>query len=319
VTISAWDEMGTVNRWLTHEVVARDLFARLPVITDADAWVAFSGGVGTLQEVALCRPPDPPSTARPGVTERRMVRLVREGFPEPPEMDTAVSHATLRLVAGGRLPETLRIHRPGRLVAFGPRDRVAPGFKGAAEAAARQGFGTVERLAGGRAAVFHEGTIALSWAVPDPRAREGIRPRFEALAEIVVEALRALGVDARIGEVPGEYCPGEHSVNARGRTKLMGVGQRIVYGAAHVGGVMVVAGADPIREVLVPVYSALDIEWDPATVGSVVEEAPREGWDAVVKALVDSFARRHDLEEDRLGAETLELARDLIPRHAIGP
>jgi uncharacterized protein (TIGR00730 family) len=54
VTISAWDEMVTVNRWLTHEVVARDLFARLPVITDADAWVAFSGGVGTLQEVALC-------------------------------------------------------------------------------------------------------------------------------------------------------------------------------------------------------------------------------------------------------------------------
>jgi uncharacterized protein (TIGR00730 family) len=54
VTISAWDDLVTVNRWLTHEVVARDLFARLPLITDADAWVAFSGGVGTLQEVALC-------------------------------------------------------------------------------------------------------------------------------------------------------------------------------------------------------------------------------------------------------------------------
>jgi predicted Rossmann-fold nucleotide-binding protein len=43
-----------VNEWLTHEVVARDLFARLPLITDAEAWVAFPGGVGTLQEVALC-------------------------------------------------------------------------------------------------------------------------------------------------------------------------------------------------------------------------------------------------------------------------
>jgi octanoyl-[GcvH]:protein N-octanoyltransferase len=251
------------------------------------------------------------------VTGRRAVRLVRDGFPQPAEMDTAVSHATLRLVAGGRLPETLRIHRPGRVVAFGPRDRVASGFEAAVEAARRQGFGRVERLAGGRAAVFHEGTIALSWAIPDPQAREGIRPRFEALAEIVVEGLRALGVDARIGEVPGEYCPGEHSVNARGRTKLMGVGQRIIDGAAHVGGVIVVDGAQPIRDVLVPVYSALDIEWDPATVGSVVEEAPEVGWDAVAEALLISFGRRHDLEEDRIGKETLGLATDLISRHAV--
>jgi lipoate-protein ligase A len=232
-------------------------------------------------------------------------------------MDTAVSHATLRLVAAGRLPETLRIHRPGRVVAFGPRDRTAPGFGAAVEAAGRRGFGTVERLAGGRAAVFHEGTIAVSWAIPDPRAREGIRPRFEALAGIVAQALRELGVDARIGEVPGEYCPGEHSVNARGRTKLMGVGQRIVDGAAHVGGVIVVEGTKTIREVLKPVYSALDLEWDPATVGSVVEEAPRLGWDVVVKGLMDSFGRRHDLEEDRIGQDTLALAKDLIPRHSV--
>jgi octanoyl-[GcvH]:protein N-octanoyltransferase len=251
------------------------------------------------------------------VTERRPVRLVRDGFPEPPEMDTAVSHATLRLVAAGRLPETLRIHRPGRVVAFGPRDRTAPGFGAAVAAAGRQGFGTVERLAGGRAAVFHEGTIAVSWAMPDPRAREGIRPRFEALAGIVAEALRELGVDARIGEVPGEYCPGEHSVNARGRTKLMGVGQRIVDGAAHVGGVIVVEGTEPIREVLGPVYSALDLEWDPATVGSVVEEAPGLGWDVVVKGLMDSFGGRHDLEEDRIGRETMALATDLISRHSV--
>ena len=232
-------------------------------------------------------------------------------------MDTAVSHATLRLVAAGRLPETLRIHRPGRVVAFGPRDRTAPGFGTAVEAAGRRGFGTVERLAGGRAAVFHEGTIAVSWAIPDPRAREGIRPRFEALAGIVAQALRELGVDARIGEVPGEYCPGEHSVNARGRTKLMGVGQRIVDGAAHVGGVIVVEGTEPIREVLRPVYFALDIEWDPATVGSVVEEVPGLGWDVVVKALMDSFGRRHDLEEDRIGQDPLALATDLIPRHSV--
>jgi uncharacterized protein (TIGR00730 family) len=54
VTMEPWAQRVPVNEWLTHEVVARDLFARLPLITDAEAWVAFPGGVGTLQEVALC-------------------------------------------------------------------------------------------------------------------------------------------------------------------------------------------------------------------------------------------------------------------------
>jgi uncharacterized protein (TIGR00730 family) len=84
VTISAWDDLVTVNRWLTHEVVARDLFARLPLITDADAWVAFSGGVGTLHEVALCWNLVQTELARPRplilVGERwdRQLRLFRE-------------------------------------------------------------------------------------------------------------------------------------------------------------------------------------------------------------------------------------------------
>jgi octanoyl-[GcvH]:protein N-octanoyltransferase len=248
----------------------------------------------------------------------RTLSLVRESFPEPVEMDTAVSHATLRLVAAGRLPETLRVYRPGPMVAFGPRDRVAPGFADAVAAARGQGFGAVERLAGGRAAVFHEETVAFSWAIPDPRAREGIRRRFQAVAEILVEAIRPLGVDARIGEVPGEYCPGEHSINARGRTKLMGVGQRIIDGAAHVGGVIVVTGADRVREVLIPVYRALGLDWDPATVGSVADEVPAVGWEEAAGAVERAFGDRFDLREVRLDGETLDAARGLVPRHAVG-
>jgi octanoyl-[GcvH]:protein N-octanoyltransferase len=163
----------------------------------------------------------------------RTIRLVRQGFPDPPEADTAVSHATLRRVSEGLEPETLRLHRPADVVAFGPRDRVAPGFGRAVAAAREHGFASIERLAGGRAAVFHQGTIAFSWAIPDPSAREGIRRRFDEIAGIIVEALRSLGIDARVGEVPGEYCPGEHSINARERTKLVGVGQRIIKDAAH--------------------------------------------------------------------------------------
>lgn len=244
--------------------------------------------------------------------------MIRAGFPEPDEMDTAVSHATLRLVARGEIPETLRLHRPADVVAFGPRDRVAPGFGPAVAAARALGFGAIERLAGGRAAVFHQGTLAFSWAIPDPSPRRGIRPRFEVIAGIMAEAFRSLGVDARVGEVPGEYCPGEHSVNARGKTKLMGVGQRVVADAAHVGGVVVVTGGDRVREVLLPVYDALELEWDPATVGSLEDEVPGTTWEEAEEAILDAFAARFDLEDGDLTEETLALARELAPRHAVG-
>jgi octanoyl-[GcvH]:protein N-octanoyltransferase len=244
--------------------------------------------------------------------------VVREGRPEPTELDTAISRATLDGVAAGRLPETLRVHRPGRVVAFGPRDRVEQGFPHAVAAARERGFGAVERLAGGRAAVFHQGTLAFSWAIPDPSPRDGIRRRFDEVADIMVGALRALGVDARVGEIPGEYCPGEHSVNAGGRTKLIGVGQRVVAGAAHVGGVVVVDDADTVRDVLLPVYEALDLAWDPATVGAVDLEVSGVTWDQVEGAVLTAFGGRFDLDEGRLEPETLALAQDLAPRHLVG-
>lgn len=75
LTISAWDDLVPVNPWLTHEVVARDLFARLPLITDAEAWVAFSGGVGTLHEVALCW-----NLVQTGLARPRPLLLVGEGW-----------------------------------------------------------------------------------------------------------------------------------------------------------------------------------------------------------------------------------------------
>src|SRR5690349_776676 len=187
----------------------------------------------------------------------RTIRLVSQGFPEPPAMDTAVSHALLRRVSDGLEPETLRLHRPGPVVAFGPKDRLQPGFAAAVRASAARGFGSVQRLAGGRAAVFHEETIAFAWVIPERDPRTGITSRFREISALVRDALRSIGVDARVGEVPGEYCPGEYSVNARGRAKVMGVGQRLVRQAAHVGGVIVVGGADRVRDVLLPVNDAL--------------------------------------------------------------
>ncbi len=41
------------NEWVAEERPAADLFARLRVLLDADAWIAVAGGVGTLAEIAV--------------------------------------------------------------------------------------------------------------------------------------------------------------------------------------------------------------------------------------------------------------------------
>lgn len=243
------------------------------------------------------------------------LRVVLESLPDDPALDTAVSRALLERVAAGELPETLRLARPGPIVAFGKLDVVGPGYREAVRAARAGGFEAIERLAGGRAAVFHEGTLAFSHAIPDPDPRPGVRPRFDAIADRVARALRSLGVDARVGEVPGEYCPGSHSVSAGGRTKLMGVGQRLISGGAHVGGVLVAEGAERVRDILVPVYDAMGLEWRPGATGAVADEVPGVGLDEVIEAVRDAFAADYELEEAELDPETLELARELAPQH----
>lgn len=244
-----------------------------------------------------------------------MLRLLTESFPENAALDTAVSRALMLRVAAGELSETLRISRPGANVAFGKRDAVSAGYGEAVRAARDGGFEAVERLAGGRAAVFHEDTIAFAHAVPDADPRSRVDARFEVTAELMVAAFRRLGVDARVGEVAGEYCRGAHSVSAGGERKLMGVGQRLVAGGVHVGGVVVVDGADRVRDVLLPVYAALRLDWRPETTGSLAGEAPGATWETVARAITEEYGQRYELEPATLDEETLTLARTLAPEH----
>jgi octanoyl-[GcvH]:protein N-octanoyltransferase len=216
-------------------------------------------------------------------------------------------------VAAGELPATIRIHRPAREVAFGRQDVVSPGYPAAVRAAEAAGFAGVERLAGGRAALFHEGTIAIARAYPDPHPPRRTYARFEEMSELVAAALASLGVDARVGEVSGEYCPGGYSVNARGSSKLVGIGQRMIRGGAHVGVVIVVSGSRLLRDTLVPVYEALGLDWDPDTAGSVSDELGRAvDRDEVTDALLSQLHGRQALSEGDLDAETLGLAERLL-------
>jgi octanoyl-[GcvH]:protein N-octanoyltransferase len=239
--------------------------------------------------------------------------LIRDSRPGP--LDVAISHSILTAVSEGRLGPTLRLHLPGAIVAFGRSDRLAPGYHAAVRTANAHGFAAVERLAGGHAAVFHEKTIAFSLALAEEDPKQGIRERFEMISSLMADAFTSLGVDARVGQVPGEYCPGDWSVNVGGKTKVMGVGQRLVKKAAHIGGVVVVDDGYRIRDVLIPVYRALGLDWDPRTAGSLADRSPGITTHLAMQSIESQFAQRFALTEGSLSGDVLQQADDLVEHH----
>lgn len=261
------------------------------------------------------------------------IRLIEASFADDGYLDTGISAALMRQVSRGEMPSTVRLHRTGPILAFGRLDRLRAGYGCAVEIAREHGYQAVERLAGGRAAVFHEGTISLSHAVrAEGRsgAYSGTRERFTEMSAMIAAALSELGADARVGEVEGEYCPGEFSVNAGGTSKLAGIGQRVIVGGAHVGGVIVVRGAGRIREVLTPIYEALEIDWQPDTTGSLAlalgehdETLPTAAPDPLIDRALNSLRaeleKSYSPEPAELDPSTLTLAAELASAHRPRP
>src|SRR4051812_37342702 len=228
----------------------------------------------------------------------------------------AVSAVLLEKVASGELPDVLRLQRHAPAVAFGRLDALAAGYADALAAARARGLEPFERLAGGRAAVYHEGVITIGEALADPDANVHIAARYEATAATVAAALRTLGVDARVGAVAGEYCPGDFSVNARGARKLSGTAQRVIRGGAYVGTVLVVRDAARIAAAVGDLYAALGLEVDPETTGAIDDEVPGMSLDDVERALRDAYAARVGaLDDSQLDPRTLAAAEQAEARY----
>lgn len=240
--------------------------------------------------------------------------LLRDAWPERPEMGPALSRVLMDEVAAGERGATVRLSRPGRVVAFGRRDCISPGYPEAVKAARSRDFEAMERIAGGRAAAYTEGTLSLTITVNDTEPARRASARFEYAAGIARDALIALGIDARVGEVEGEYCPGAFSVNADGRRKLVGIGQRMIKGAAHIGFVIAVSDAETVRGVLEPVYRSLELDWNPETVGAVDQDLSSVGLKDVEKALLERIETDAVLTVESLNPRTIEAASALAAR-----
>jgi octanoyl-[GcvH]:protein N-octanoyltransferase len=225
------------------------------------------------------------------------MRLLRDGGAGTAAGQIARSHELLRAVAAGDLPPTLRLYRPPATVAFGKLDAIRAGYGAARDAARAHGFDPVLRAPGGHAAAYHQQSLGIDevHACADPIPH--VHGWFRAAAETLAAALADLGVDARVGAVAGEYCPGAYSVNARGRVKLVGTAQRVVRGGSLLGATIVVRDGARVRAVLRDVYRRLDLDWDEATAGAVEDELPGVSVDDVERAVLAAFRRARSIAD----------------------
>ncbi|PSP74548.1 lipoate--protein ligase [Halobacteriales archaeon QS_3_64_16] len=200
----------------------------------------------------------------------------------------------------------LRVWTPHRQIAFGRRDTREEGYERAREAAEAAGFPAIERRVGGRAVAYTGSTVAFARTEPVSDIRSGLTDRYEAATTDLQVALHRLGVRSQPGEPPDSFCPGTHSLQTTGEEggKIAGVAQRIGRGAALVAGVVIIDSSAEIVAVLETVYDALEVPFDPATIGSIERAGGETGREEVLaeieRALVGDAS---DVDVERIAEE----------------
>ena len=241
--------------------------------------------------------------------------LITAGLPHDPALDLAVTHALLRAVAGGERGEALRVYRPGPTAAFGRLDVLRAGFAAAVAAARAHGLTPVVRPAGGHAAVYGPGDVVVEHVTPEADVTAGLQDRFAAQSALLCRVLRELGADARIGQLPGEYCAGEYSINLGGRSKVAGIAQRAIRGAALTTAVVTVEDGPGLRAAVADLYGALGLDVDPGVAGAVADAVPGATAVGVAGAIAAAYA---PTVATPLHDGLVAGARELAARHRVG-
>ena len=205
-----------------------------------------------------------------------------------------VSHVSEVLRAARGLPHGerfLHVRAPVRILAFSRRDSLRAGFEDARRVAQEHGFAPVVRHVGGSFAPAHGGSLVIDHFGTSPNASHSTVARFGEHAQVLRETLLGLGLDARRGALPGEYCPGEHSLNVAGLVKVAGIAQRVSGSAWLVSTVLQVHGGEELRPVTLAVARALGDELDPSTIGDLAGQGASSSLEGVAAAVVEAFVR----------------------------
>lgn len=181
----------------------------------------------------------------------------------------------------------VQVWRPSRTVSFGPRDAVDAGYASAVSAARSHGFEPRERRLGGRPVAAHTGCLSFLYATPE--TDRSIDDRYRSVAVAVTRAVGSVDVPLERGELRDSFCPGTYSLIGDG--KVAGFAQRVRADAAAVGGLLIVRDPEPLRTVLEPVYAALELPFNPATVGSLRGSGADVGVDTLGERLTHALER----------------------------
>jgi octanoyl-[GcvH]:protein N-octanoyltransferase len=184
----------------------------------------------------------------------------------------------------------LRVYRPTPTLAFSRRESLLPGYDEAARMALARGFEPIIRPAGGRAVALDEGWFVVDIITAEKAGRLDNTEVFLCHGRAFVGQLRAWGVDAELGPVEGEYCPGDHSINARRAVKIVGTAQRVVSRARLFSASIPVAISDDVSDVLAEANGLLGLEWNPETLGSLNTEVPGISYESIEAGLIKTFA-----------------------------
>lgn len=225
------------------------------------------------------------------------MRVIR-GRASDAETDRQVTAEMLTETADTAAP-AIRVWTPHRQVAFGRRDGHAEDYDAATKAAEDREYLAIERSVGGRAVAYTgETTLAFATAVPVDDMRQGLDRRYEEATQTVLRALHDVDVVARRGEPDDSFCPGAHSVQSSG--KIAGIAQRVTRGSALVSGCVLVAERDELVDVLEPVYAALDVAFDPESVGTVADAGGPDDPETVSRAIERAFAGEREMEVEHV-------------------
>jgi lipoate-protein ligase A len=219
--------------------------------------------------------------------------LLVTGHPDDVDRSAAVDLAVpaVRLRAGSA-PWSELVHvyvAHGPTVAFTRRDLRSPGIVRATAVARAAGFETAVRSPGGRMVAYDSGAVIVDH-LSHAADRHGT---FERNARQHAAVIRSLGdIDARVGEVEGEYCPGEFSVNVGGRVKVVGSAQRITGTGALFSTVVQVVVGEQVRQVIADVSAALGYELEESTIAGLADVAPLVTAQQVADALAADYRHR---------------------------
>jgi octanoyl-[GcvH]:protein N-octanoyltransferase len=169
----------------------------------------------------------------------------------------------------------IRLRRPRPTAAFSPQDTAHPDYERVKELARASGFTPIERGTGGRLTMFDENALGITLISPHPEPHAYMMNRYEVFAGAIAAALVKLGIDARIGELPNEYCPGKFSINAEGRVKLVGIAQRMRSKCLQMGAIIAVQRSEKTCAAIADAYRAMGLPFDAATFGSINDFRPR--------------------------------------------